>query len=135
MSHALSMETYEWYTPAGIVERVRVVMGGIDLDPASCEAANGIVGAANIYSQNGLEYPWFGRVFCNPPSPAKAWWEKLIVEYGEGRLTEAVFVGNSRSRSTTPEPSLGLNVHKRGAIDSSTRSELKRLGYLIRGSM
>ena len=35
-----SSASQEWYTPAPILERVRAVLGPIDLDPASCEEAN-----------------------------------------------------------------------------------------------
>jgi len=59
----------EHYTPADIVEAARLVMGGIDLDPASCAAANQTVKARTYYAQplDGLALPWFGRVFLNPP--------------------------------------------------------------------
>jgi len=59
----------EWYTPPAFTAAAREVMGEIDLDPASCETANASVQAAQIYtaSDNGLEQPWSGRVWMNPP--------------------------------------------------------------------
>jgi hypothetical protein len=45
------------------------VMGGVDLDPASCAAFNRFVRADCIYTKqdNGFLLPWHGRVFHNPP--------------------------------------------------------------------
>ncbi len=44
-------------------------MGRIDLDPASCEAANAVVRAPKIFTarDNGFTREWNGRVLLNPP--------------------------------------------------------------------
>ncbi len=72
--HALdvmgSSESYEWGTPAKYVEAARSTMSGIDLDPATSEPFNEVVGAARILTvkDDGLRHPWkAARVFCNPP--------------------------------------------------------------------
>lgn len=72
-----------WYTPIDIIERSRQVLGGFDLDPASDEFGNSRVKAHQYYSERGLERPWSGRVFCNPPGgrgSAKKWFQKFISE-------------------------------------------------------
>lgn len=60
----------EWYTPARYVDAAREVMGGIDLDPASCEMANRIVKAMRYYTKdgNGLSQDWTCMsLWLNPP--------------------------------------------------------------------
>lgn len=102
-----SSATQEHYTPSDIIERARKLLGGFDLDPASCVEANKRVGARRIYTEtdDGLSKPWTGRVFLNPPggrdreartlfrSVTLAFWDKLTREWQAGNVTEAFFVG------------------------------------------
>lgn len=87
----------EWYTPVEHVERVRVFLGGIDLDPASSAKAQEVIKATRFFSidDDGLKRAWKGRVFLNPPyaQPAiQQFAEKMIEEVDKGRVTEAVML-------------------------------------------
>lgn len=64
-----SNEEEEWYTPKVFIDKARLVMGSIDLDPASCEEANKVVGANKYYTRedNGLNQQWYGNIWLNPP--------------------------------------------------------------------
>jgi len=75
----------EWYTPSKFIDAARETMGGIDLDPASCAVANEIVCADKFYTidDNGLEEPWSGRVWLNPPYSGT-----LVREFAEKILLE-----------------------------------------------
>lgn len=100
-----------WYTPDWLIEQSRWVLGTIDLDPCSSEIANKIVRATSIYTaaDNGLEQPWHGRIFCNPPSrvyrkgdpdivkTAKPhlWASKLVKEFDAGNVTSAILLVKS----------------------------------------
>lgn len=60
----------EYYTPPEIMETVRAVLGFIDLDPASCAAANETVKARRYYTleDDGLTKDWeCETLFMNPP--------------------------------------------------------------------
>jgi ParB family transcriptional regulator, chromosome partitioning protein len=92
---------HDWRTPADIIDAAREVMGGIDLDPASCAKANEIVDATAFYTvrEDGLRQPWNApRVFLNPPyGPHLARWiPKLLAEHARGALTEAVVLVPAR---------------------------------------
>ena len=92
----------EWYTPAEYVELAREVMGGIDLDPASCAQANEVVGAATFYTKedDGLSKDWAGRLWLNPPYSRDlmpAFVEKLRTSYMDGEVGQAVLVSHNNT--------------------------------------
>jgi phage N-6-adenine-methyltransferase len=85
----------DWYTPRDLVTAAASVMGGIDLDPASCAAANETVGAAKFYTaaDDGLSKPWTGRVWLNPPYSQpliSQFSSKLLGECANGNVREAI---------------------------------------------
>ena len=86
----------ERYSPAWIVDGARRVMGGIDVDPASCERANKTIKATKFFSEktNGLRQHWRGRIFLNPPFGRewKLWAEKLMQEIEAGRTKQAFLI-------------------------------------------
>jgi len=108
-----SSESNEHYTPAEIVEAARVVLGEIDLDPASCPMAQDVVKASAWYGQgsefgeDGLAEPGAGRVFLNPPgglvpeeyrglgttSSAALWWAVWSNMWLVGEIDAMIFVG------------------------------------------
>lgn len=125
--------TDAWFTPPAIVEAARDTLEAIDLDPASCDAANRIVKAARFFDEldNGYITPWEGRVFLNPPggkcdewgrrstdnkgrSSQKAWWFKLANEFVMGNVPAAIFLGFSIEilQTTQVDPELGANGHE-----------------------
>lgn len=87
--------TDEWYTPQEWVALARDIMGGIDLDPASCDAAQTRIQATTYYTihDDGLSKPWFGRMWLNPPySQTKRWTDNAISSYDAGAVTEAILL-------------------------------------------
>lgn len=90
----------ENYTPKHIVERVKHVMGEIDLDPASCEYAQKIVQAKEYYTKedSGLNQSWYGNVFLNPPygmPDIRNFTDKLIDSLPE--LESAILLTNDQT--------------------------------------
>lgn len=90
----------EWYTPEKYIDLAREVMGGIDLDPASCEYAQKVVQATKFYTaeDDGLDQPWEGRVWMNPPY-SKGLMDKFVLkiceEYQLGSVDEAIVLAPS----------------------------------------
>lgn len=96
----VSQARHEWYTPGGYIEAAREVMGGIDLDPASCEVAQDTVRATRYFDkeQDGLAQPWHGRVWLNPPFEAaviKPFIAKLLADYRAGTVQQAIVLTDS----------------------------------------
>ena len=92
---------FERYTPAKYIEAARAVLGGIDLDPASCEVAQRTVKADRYFtvSDDGLKQEWSGRsIWLNPPyhrDLGPKFVEKLIAEHAAGRVQTAIMLTNN----------------------------------------
>lgn len=100
----VSDDSYEWYTPTEYIDAARRVMGGIDLDPASCAEANKVVGARAFYSleDDGLTREWRGRVYLNPPYSYPAveqFCQRLVEEHNAGKVKQAVVLVNNSTDS------------------------------------
>lgn len=114
--HPLTLSnTSEHFTPPWLIGLVREVMGGIDLDPASCANAQRAVQAERWYCEadDGLGQPWHGRVFVNPPgdrrgSLPKQFWRKLAVEVARGSVVEFCWLCFNLSQARTLQIEAGL---------------------------
>jgi len=85
------LTTDERYTPQWVLDLVVQTLGAIDLDP--CADPRRRVPAAQHFTKenNGLERPWSGRVFLNPPfSNSSDWIRHLSLYVAGGAVTEAV---------------------------------------------
>lgn len=87
----------EWYTPIEYIKRVRIVLGEIDLDPASSEIAQMMIQAKRFFSiaDDGLAQPWFGRIWLNPPYAQPFIAEfvtKLVKEFSLGNTEAAILL-------------------------------------------
>jgi phage N-6-adenine-methyltransferase len=87
----------EWFTPAQYIAAARIVMGTINLDPASHKKAQETVQAKNFYTQqdDGLKHEWHGAVWLNPPYSKGSigpFVEKLVGEVAAKRTTQAIML-------------------------------------------
>ena len=115
------VEAYEWISNRDLVDSAHLLMGNIDLDPASSEMANKYVNAKNFYTitDDGLnDQEWHGSVYLFPPNKTyfwntkayrwKAtrglsptlisghalWWQTLKRKWLSGEVDQAVFFCN-----------------------------------------
>jgi ParB family chromosome partitioning protein len=94
----------EWYTAVEYIESARKVLGGIDLDPASCQLANTVVKASEFYTieTNGLNQEWHGKIWMNPPYSVKdnpQFIDKLVTEYNAGHIESAIILVNNATET------------------------------------
>jgi hypothetical protein len=104
------MSTNEWYTRPKYIEAAKAMMGSIELDPASCAAANAIVKAERYYTkeQNGLAQEWHARsLWLNPPygrsakmqghhlSTIKLFVDKCLDAYECGDVLQAIILATT----------------------------------------
>jgi hypothetical protein len=90
----------EWYTPQIYANAAREVMGGIDIDPCSCEDANRVVKAATFFDEqrDGFAQEWHGRLYTNPPygeGTIDKFSEKLLAEFHAQRVKQAIVLVNN----------------------------------------
>jgi hypothetical protein len=96
----------EWYTPPAILEAAHEVLGAIDLDPASSDAQQELspVKAARYHTvdDSGLDVPWRGRVWLNPPY-ARGWIDRFVAmmvqSYQAGDMVAGILLTNSATET------------------------------------
>lgn len=96
--------TAEHNTPRAIVEAARTVLGGIDLDPMSNDAAQRVIQATRYYTQadDCFVQPWAGRTFLNPAGGfVKQAWHTLMAFYAAGEIPAFVWIGFSLEQLQT----------------------------------
>lgn len=91
----------EHYTNPTYLDAVRLVIGDIDLDPASNSIANENVRAKQYYDKedDGLKQHWVAdTLFINPPfstALCDAFANKLVDHYRNGDVKEAIWLSNN----------------------------------------
>ncbi|NJL06380.1 MAG: hypothetical protein HC911_16040, partial [Chloroflexaceae bacterium] len=93
------------------LERARRVLGGFDLDPASCPEANEQVQAERYFTraQDGLAQDWYGRIWLNPPygrgrANHRAFVATLLREYHAGHVHAAILLVRSATAEQWFQP-------------------------------
>ena len=99
----------EWFTPENIFESLKLTF---DLDPCS-PIEGSVVPAKQTYSLpfDGLNAPWFGLVWVNPPySNPKPWVAKWL-DHGNGLLLVPSAKSYWRRELWNHEATSSINIH------------------------
>lgn len=118
-----SSRSDQWFTPPAILDLVRMVVGEIDLDPASSLEANELVRANRIITEagDGLTADWGTpkSVYLNPPggkigkkSKTRLFWERLCSE--RDNFGHAIFMAFSvealQTTQGSPQPMMRFPI-------------------------
>lgn len=57
----------DWQTPPELFDKLTAEFGPFDLDPCGHPLSYVSQHCGTYYAKDGLDKPWFGRVFVNPP--------------------------------------------------------------------
>lgn len=126
MTSAQHMSTSgERYTPPWLVEWARQILGGIDLDPCSCAAAQTVVQADTYYDRDGLSRPWYGRMLINPPGRCTGDYE------GCGPVLWSSPSGRSRASRGRPRRSCSCGLVRAFWARSVTQVSLGRVDAIM----
>jgi phage N-6-adenine-methyltransferase len=92
----------EMFTPSRYAEKARRTMGSITTDPASCDVAQKTI-MADVYhtiDDDGLQHPWRGNIFMNPPysrGMMPLFMDKLYSEIDKKNTLQAVVIANAQT--------------------------------------
>jgi hypothetical protein len=103
LQQAIWFETktfHSWSTPDEYLSAVRECLGEIELDPATHEVFQKRIRAKNYYTRetNGLENPWFGKVWlCTPYGQPELtqFIQKAKKEWDSGNIKEMLIMTHS----------------------------------------
>lgn len=138
---AADYDSDEWYTDPELIESARVVLGRIELDVASCAAANRIVRADHYFTKkdDALSLQWWGGLWMNCPfSKTSRFVEGFVEEWQARRVRSALLLFNGSTDTEWFHRLLGLDLPvcltrgRRGFIDRSGRKvDGNRVGQAV----
>jgi len=101
-----SRDSDSWFTPAGYIKQVRLVLKTITLDPFTSKEANTIIQADNIITakQNAftMDWPHADTVFMNPPYGAIICGQacdRFLHFFDAGKIGKAIVLTNNATET------------------------------------
>lgn len=133
-----SYKSDSWMTPNHIIDKVRNVMGVIELDPATSVGANQRIRAKWFFTeeddalslQTWCDIPL--NIFINPPGGKRGnkslpslFWAKLMDHWDKGLVSQAIFLGFSMEQL-----SVSQNYHLHAMTDFVVCVPRKRIQFI-----